>query len=291
MADLEPLATLFAAAEGDEAIPLPPAVRRLYERLSFPANPRPYVISNFVQSLDGVVELGDPTQAGGGPISGFNPHDRFVMAILRATADAVMVGAGTLRSVPKHVWTADHVAPDYTAEWAALRSGLGKPRYPLNVILTASGSIEGSIRVLQQTDVPVLIVTTASGDKRLSATKLPSNVGVVSASQGDSVAPAAALEVVARHTAPGLFLLEGGPTVMGAFLAANLVHEVFITLAPQIAGRGAGAHRPGFVDGRLFAPSDQRWAGLLSLKRAQDMLFLRYAFNRPLSANGEEAGG
>ena len=59
---------------------------------------RPHVIGNFVTSLDGVVSLGIPGKAGGGEISGFNPHDRMVMGVLRAAADAVVVGAGTLRA-------------------------------------------------------------------------------------------------------------------------------------------------------------------------------------------------
>ena len=71
----------------------------------------PHVVSNFVTSLDGVVSLGVAGQAGGGPISGFNAHDRMVMGLLRALADAVVVGAGTLRSVPEHLWTADFACP------------------------------------------------------------------------------------------------------------------------------------------------------------------------------------
>ena len=51
---------------------------------------RPHVIGNFVTSLDGVVSLGIPGKAGGGEISGFNPHDRMVMGLLRAAADAVV---------------------------------------------------------------------------------------------------------------------------------------------------------------------------------------------------------
>ena len=60
--------------------------------------------------MDGVASLAAPGLAGGGPMSGSNPHDRMVMGLLRSVADAVIVGAGT-RSVPNHLWTAEHSLP------------------------------------------------------------------------------------------------------------------------------------------------------------------------------------
>ena len=108
---LAPLETLYEVDQGN-ALPLPPELAGVYGRLAFPPHPgRPYVIGNFVTSLDGVTSLQVPGQAGGGPISGFNPHDHLVMGLLRAAADAVIVGAGTLRAVPHHVWTAAYVCP------------------------------------------------------------------------------------------------------------------------------------------------------------------------------------
>src|ERR1051326_3331512 len=65
---------------------------------------RPTVIANFVSTLDGVVSFQTPDAMGGGEISGFFEPDRFVMGLLRTLADAVLVGAGTLRAAPKHRW-------------------------------------------------------------------------------------------------------------------------------------------------------------------------------------------
>ena len=68
--------------------------------LRFPAHhDQPYVVGNFVSTLDGVVSFEIPGKSGGGEISGFNEADRFIMGLLRASADAVIVGAGTLREV------------------------------------------------------------------------------------------------------------------------------------------------------------------------------------------------
>ena len=89
-------------------MPLPIELATLYGSLRFPQPAtRPYVIGNFVTTLDGVVSLNAPGQAGGGEISGFNHHDHMVMGILRAVADAVIVGAGTLRASPRHLWIAE----------------------------------------------------------------------------------------------------------------------------------------------------------------------------------------
>src|SRR5579863_1537747 len=106
---LDPLDSLYEVEYGS-TLPLPPELATIYCRLQFPAyQGRPYVIGNFVTTLDGVVTLNVPGQAGGGPISGFNQHDHLVMGLLRAVADAVIVGAGTLRAVPHHRWTAQYI--------------------------------------------------------------------------------------------------------------------------------------------------------------------------------------
>src|SRR5216684_7319202 len=91
--------------------PLPPDLERLYGRLGFSGA---VVYSNFVSSLDGVVSLGSRPSAGS-VISGKYPADRFLMGLLRACADAVLIGAGTLRGTPGHVWTPAHVFPDLAA--------------------------------------------------------------------------------------------------------------------------------------------------------------------------------
>src|SRR5713226_648575 len=106
-----PLESLFDVVRGAD-LPLPPDLATLYGRLAFPQHPgRVYVIGNFVTTLDGVVALNEPGHASGGDISGFNRHDQLVMGLLRAVADAVIVGAGTLRSVPQHRWTAQYIYP------------------------------------------------------------------------------------------------------------------------------------------------------------------------------------
>jgi riboflavin biosynthesis pyrimidine reductase len=77
-----------------------------------------------------------------------------------------------------------------------------------------------------------------------------------------------------------LILVEAGPHLMGDFVAERCLDELFLTLAPQIAGRDDAGERPGLVAGKRFAPDDSRWATLVAIKRADDHLFLRYAMAR-----------
>ena len=86
------------------------------------------------------------------------------------------------------------------------------------------------------------------------------------------------LAAVQRARPADLVLSEGGPHLLGDFLAERRLDELFLTLAPQVAGRADPGRRPGFVAGRDLAPDHPRWGTLLDLKRAGEFLFLRYGF-------------
>src|SRR5438874_1362070 len=119
MITLTPLETLFDRQNGRE-LPLPDELAFLFGSLQFPfsaGSDQSYVISNFVTSLDGVVSLNTPGHASGGDISGFNRHDQMVMGLLRAIADIIIIGAGTLRAEPDHRWTADYIFPALSNEY------------------------------------------------------------------------------------------------------------------------------------------------------------------------------
>jgi riboflavin biosynthesis pyrimidine reductase len=280
---LAPFEVLVAAAS-EPAIrqPLPPELRALYGELSFSLAPRrPYVISNFVSTLDGVVSLGLPGKSGGGPISGFNQHDRALMGLLRAVSGAVVVGAGTLRAVPKHLWTAEYVFPDLRDAFQSLRRDLGLGLTPLNVILTGSGNVDLGAPVFASGQVETLIVTTLAGAAGLRAQARPASVTVraIESAEGSRFGAAAVLTAIADCLGqpPGVVLVEGGPQVMGDFLAEKLIDELFLTLAPQVAGRDdTVGERPALVSGQLFAPEQPVWSTLVSVHQAGSHLFLRY---------------
>jgi riboflavin biosynthesis pyrimidine reductase len=275
---LDPLRTIFDS-EINTPVALPEPLAALYGGgLSFtlPAE-RPLVIGNFVSTLDGVVELGTPGKLGGGPISGNSRHDRMVMGILRAVADAVIVGAGTLRSAPGHRWTAQQIAPDYAASYTALRASRGLPPAPLQVIVTARGALDLAQPVFRTPDLPVLILTTDAGYAHLRHESLPAHITVTVGGATRITARDVLRETCA--TAPGrIYLTEGGPTLMGDFFAERQLDELFLTLAPQVAGRDGASERPSFVAGRALAPGQPTWGDLISVKHGGSFLFLRYAF-------------
>jgi riboflavin biosynthesis pyrimidine reductase len=278
MNNLTPLESLFDMQRGRD-LPLPSDLATFYGRLALPQRQdRPFILSNFVTTLDGVVSLNDPSHAGGGDISGFNRHDQAVMGLLRAVADAVIVGAGTLRSVPRHLWTAQYIYPAFADAYHQLRISLGKPAPPLNVIVSARGEVNLDLPVFQSGEVPVLLVTTTQGAERIRANRLPPGVELQAIQSAGSLSARAILEAVHRVRRCEVILVEGGPQLMGDFFAEQVLEELFLTLAPQIAGRDREVERPGLVMGRRFAPEHPVWGTLISVKRAESHLFLRYAF-------------
>ncbi len=278
MTDLAPLTTLYDAVSGEE-VPLPIELAALYGALRFPAHEaRPHVIGNFVTTLDGVVSLNAPGQAGGGEISGFNQHDRMVMGILRAVADAVIVGAGTLRASPQHRWIAEHIYPSFAETYQTLRRNLGKTEPPLNVIVTARGELDLQLPVFQTESIPVVIVTTAAGARRLQRDNPSARIQIEAIENADLLSARSILQAVGRVRHCDVILTEGGPRLIGDFFAEKLLDELFLTLAPQVAGRDDSIERPGLVAGKTFAPDHALWGKLSSIKQGGDHLFLRYTF-------------
>ncbi len=280
---LEPLETLYDPEPGFE-LPLPPELAALYGHFRLPEHAeRPYVISNFVTTLDGVVTLAVPGHAGAGDISGFNPHDRMVMGLLRAIADIVIISEGSLRAEPDHLWIASYIFPPLAEVYHTLRHALGKAEPPLTVVVAGRGEVDFSLRLFLRAENPVLIVTTSAGFERLRAGALPASVKVEVLKDSEVLSAGEILKAACRECRSGVVLVEGGPHLVGAFFAEQRLDELFLTLAPQIAGRDGHHERLGLVAGRSFAPEHPLWGRLVSLKRGGSHLVLRYAFPSKLA--------
>jgi len=277
--DFSSLQTLFDSKHG-HPLPLPPRLLRLYGNLRMPP-PRsaPLVFSNFVSTLDGVVSLQSKGHSGGGDISGFSAQDRMVMGLLRAVADVVIVGSGTLDADPRHVWTPEVICPELASDYRRLRKALTKREAALNVVVSASGNINLRLPVFESGLVPTMIVTTAAGAKRLGKQKPPDSVQIRPVRHSsDKIAPITVLDEVTRMTHGTRILIEGGPRLLGSFYKQRLVDQQFLTLAPQIAGRDTGDGRLGLVMEQTFAPRNPRWGTLIDVRRGSKLLFLRYSF-------------
>lgn len=248
---------------------LPADIEQIYGRIGFAERA---VYSNFVASIDGVVSLGEGSSAGS-VISGKNPADRFLMALLRACADAVLIGAGTLRATPGHRWTPSHVYPDLASSFDRLRRTLGRSPEPRLVLLTATGNLDSAHPAVVQ---GATVVTTAQAAKSLRA-RLPKSCDVIESGESEVDIEAAFSELESRGIK--VLLTEGGPHVIGELVANGLLDEVFLTISPVVAGRNGGV-RLGMVAGAEFLPASGVWSTMLSSRRHGDYLFLRYGLQK-----------
>jgi riboflavin biosynthesis pyrimidine reductase len=199
------------------------------------------VYSNFVSSLDGVVAM---KGASSGPaISGRSEGDRFLMGLLRACADCVLIGAQTFRDDAGHLWTPGYIYNPGAADFAELRASLQLPEAPQLVVLSQSGDVDRT-----QPAQPLVL----EGER---------SVGSV-------------LEEL-RARGWRRVLCEGGPRLIGELLRESLLDEMFLTLSPVLAGRDR-EWRPGMVGGAELLPEHGQWGRLASARLQGSHLFLRY---------------
>lgn len=234
---------------------------------------RPTIVANFVSTLDGVVALDRIGASGGREISGGFEPDRFVMALLRATGDAVLVGAGTVRASRSHGWAPTRAHPPSLVGLAAWRRELGLTASPATIIVSASGSLQPG-HIPADSGTPVIVVTTHSGARRLDGLPRADHVEIASLSGGHAI-PIANLVSFLDARGFRLVVSEGGPALFGQLLTSGVIDEVFLTIAPQLAGRSAASARLSLVEGAALAPA-ARWGRLRSVMRSNDHLFLRY---------------
>ena len=262
----EPLSPLFE----DAALPrfaLPGALESAYGGgLGFE---RPRAFANFVSSVDGVAAFPDRGESGH-VVSGGNAADRFVMGLLRACADTVLVAAGTFRKTPGARWTADAIYPAGAAHFAEARRALGLATAPRFVLLTGSGDLDATGPALED----ALVVTTANGRARLAG-KLPATARVLTVASD----PIRLEDVVARLAAEGtrLLLAEGGPSLLSELVRGRLLDELFLTISPTLFGRFPDDHRKSIADGADLGGVPMH---LLSARRHRSFLFLRYGIPR-----------
>jgi riboflavin biosynthesis pyrimidine reductase len=229
---------------------------------------RPRVFANFVASLDGVVALPSGGESGQ-IVSGNSKPDRFVMGLLRSCADAVIVGAGTFRRSPGHLWHPDVIYPPAAAEFAEARAALGLSPTPTLVLVTASGEID----VSQPAARGALFVTTPRGEAALRARAPSARIAVLGSDEVRFT------EVLALLRAQGfeLVLTEGGPTLLARLVTESALDELFLTSSPRLFGRYAGDERKSLADGLDLGGAELE---LLSARRHGSHLFLRYAMAR-----------
>ena len=158
------------SAQGGGSAPLDPAMAS-YGGLVFPPPPptRPWIYANFVQTIDGIVSLlGD--EASGADIGGL-PEDRWLMDLLRAHADAVILGMGTLRAEQRleRPRPRGPVFRIVHPELEQLRTRLGRGRQR-NILVTARAAFQlGDYAVFDGELVDATVLTTHEGARSLDS--------------------------------------------------------------------------------------------------------------------------
>jgi riboflavin biosynthesis pyrimidine reductase len=261
----------FTVLGEDEGLPswdVPAALAELYGgRLGLD---EPCVVANFVESVDGVVAV-PRLERSHAIIGDESDADKFVLALVRACADAVVVGAGTLLASPKGTWRVDRAYPPAAQALLDLRARRGKPEQPLVVVVTTGASLDPAHPVLE---TGALVLTTEGAAGRLR-TSVPGATEVLAVNDGDTVDLGAAIEVLRNRGCP-VILSEAGPSMFGSLVASGLVDELFLTVSPVLAGRAATA-RLGLVEGVELLPQTRVAGRLRSVRTHGSHLFLRYS--------------
>jgi riboflavin biosynthesis pyrimidine reductase len=253
--------TLFEA-RGLSRSDLPEGLEQIYGAFGLAT---PLVYANFVSSIDGIVAISAVPRSSN-LISGSEPADRFVVALLRAAADAVVIGAETFRE-HRGPWSAENAYPDAAEDFVDLRRRQGARPHPALVVVTASGDLGESRPKLQG----AIVVTTSAGARRLGENA--DGADVLELSSTGSIDVRDIIRSLSER-GYGRILTEGGPNLMGALLQARTVDELFLTVSPLIAG--GGGSRSTLASGVDLLPAAPISGRLLSIRRSGAHLFLRY---------------
>jgi riboflavin-specific deaminase-like protein len=223
-----------------------------------PSSPRPRVLVNMISTADGRASVGGRS----GPIG--NRADREVFHGLRGRVDAVLVGAGTVRAERY-----GRIVPDERRRKRRLERGLTDE--PLACIVSGRLSLPSDIPLLAQPDAKVVIVTAPAAG---ILPPMEADVQYIRAEHDGQLDLTAALAELRERFAVRTLLCEGGPHLNLHLLAAGLVDELFLSLAPKLAGGSPGGHALRILAGEPL--EDLVELELLSALESDSQLFLRY---------------
>jgi riboflavin biosynthesis pyrimidine reductase len=229
------------------------------------------LFANFVSTIDGVVAV-PSILCSNVLIADGSDADRFVMGLLRACADVVLVGCGTVLASSTGRWKARTAFPPLAGSFAELRRLLGHDGDAPVAIVTGRGSVPRDHPVLED---GAIVLTTRLGESVLRG-RLPCTAEIVVVGGEDTVDVVEAVTAL-RARGYGRILSEAGPRLFGSLAGAGLIDELFLTVSPLVAGRSPADERLALVEGTALLPERRVGRELLSTRLHGDHLFLRYA--------------
>lgn len=206
---------------------------------------RPWVALNMVASIDGATAVDGVSGALGGPA------DTEVFRAIRAIADVILVAAGTVR--------AEGYGPPRTApELREARVARGQAPYPRLAIVSRSLDLDPAAPVFAEAPEPPLVLTT-----RRAPTARAAALGAVAEVQelGDDDVDLAAALAHLRALGATTVVCEGGPSLNGQLLAADLLDEVNLTLSPDLVGGDSSRLATGGGERRTPMALAHLWEG------------------------------
>ncbi|CCK26748.1 Riboflavin biosynthesis protein RibD [Streptomyces davaonensis JCM 4913] len=232
------------------------SLAELADAYAYPDTAEPWLRANMVSTLDGAAQHDGKSQ----PIS--SATDMRIFGTLRALADVVVVGAQTVRQEGYRPARA-------RAEFADRRAAAGQGPAPAVAVVTASLDLDFSLPLFTSPLVPTVVLTGASAAPGRIAAAERAGVRVVLAGDGAGVEPERVVQGLAGLGYRRL-LTEGGPTLLGQFVAADVLDEICLTVSPMLAAGDAQriAGGPSVEVPRKFA--------LVSLLEEEGFLFTRY---------------
>jgi 5-amino-6-(5-phosphoribosylamino)uracil reductase len=182
-----------------------------------------WVRSNFITSLDG----GATADGKSGGLAG--PGDRTLFSLMRTLCDVVVVGAGTVR-------TENYSGAQLTVAQRQARQARGQAEMPPIAVVTQSGRLDRNLKLFTRTEVPPLILTCTAAAAQTR--ELLAGVADVEDCSGEDPSAIDVSAMLAMLAARGLLrvLTEGGPSLHGSFIEADLLDELCLTIAPVLAG-------------------------------------------------------
>lgn len=215
---------------------------------------RPYVVMNFAATLDGRIAIdGRSGQIG-------DDGDLEVFRRLRTQADAVLVGTGTLR-------TESYGRVMRNPVLRAHREAIGLDPDPPLVIVSRTGDLPLEIPLFADPEAHAIVFTHPG----VPEPDVAARVTLVRLDPGELTVTSALRRLRAEHGIRSI-LSEGGPTLLSGMLHERLVDELFVTIAPQLAGGGT---EPTLTTGAPL-PSPARLEPIWLLER-NGSLYARYA--------------
>jgi riboflavin-specific deaminase-like protein len=240
---LPPMRELYPNPSDD----IDPFARYTADDRSAPAGRLPWVLANMIATVDGATAVEGRSGGLGGPA------DTLVFGAIRAVADVILVGAGTVR----------------TESYGSPRVPQGRDEPPRLAIVTRSLDIDPGARVFLDAPPgrpPIVVTTERSDPSRRRALADVADVLTVGEDSVDIPQTVAAL----GDRGARVVLCEGGPSLNGQLVAAGVLDELCVSLAPLVAGGSSSrlAHNLG--------PASVTAMRLDRVLEADDMLFLRY---------------